>query len=66
MLLAPAMNNRMWEKPSVQRNAAQLRADGFTIIDPEEGYLSCRTRGPGRMASPEKIYAVIEATLKRP
>ncbi len=64
MLLAPAMNNRMWEKPSVQRNVAQLRADGFTIIDPEEGYLSCRTHGPGRMASPEKIYDVIEQTLK--
>ena len=64
MLLAPAMNNRMWEKPSVQRNAAQLRADGFAIIDPEEGYLSCRTYGPGRMASPERIYEVIEQTLK--
>ena len=65
MLLAPAMNNHMWEKPAVQRNVAQLRADGLTLIDPEEGYLSCRTHGPGRMASPERIYEVIEQMLEK-
>ena len=64
MILVPAMNNRMWEKPPVQRNVAQLRADGFEIVDPEEGYLSCRARGPGRMASPERIFQVIEERLK--
>ncbi len=63
VLLAPAMNCQMWEKPAVQRNVAQLRSDGLTIIDPEEGWLSCRTVGAGRMASPERIRAVIEETL---
>jgi len=65
LLMAPAMNSRMWEKPAVKRNVAQLRADGVVLIDPEEGYLSCGTCGPGRMASPEKIFAAIEAELKR-
>ena len=64
MLLAPAMNTHMWEKPPVQRNFQQLRDDGFIIVDPEEGYLSCGARGPGRMASPETIFQVIAETLK--
>ena len=63
MILAPAMNSHMWEKPSVQRNVRQLREDGFLLIDPEEGYLSCRAVGPGRMASPEKIFQVIAETV---
>ena len=63
VILAPAMNGQMWGKPSVQRNVAQLRADGFVLIDPEEGYLSCGQVGPGRMASPEKIFRVIAETL---
>jgi len=65
ILLAPAMNSHMWEKPSVQRNVRQLRDDGFLLIDPEEGYLSCRAVGPGRMASPEKIFQVIAETLEK-
>jgi len=64
MILAPAMNRQMWEKPAVQRNVAQLRGDGFLLIDPEEGYLSCGQVGPGRMASPERIFRVIAETLK--
>ena len=63
VVVAPAMNTRMWEKPSVQRNVRQLRDDGLVLIDPEEGYLSCGTRGPGRMASPETIFDVIRNTL---
>jgi phosphopantothenoylcysteine decarboxylase len=63
IVMAPAMNNKMWEKPAVQRNVAQLRADGVLLIDPEEGYLSCGTYGQGRMASVEKIYDVIAAEL---
>ncbi|NQU22822.1 MAG: phosphopantothenoylcysteine decarboxylase [Candidatus Nealsonbacteria bacterium] len=59
VVMAPAMNTRMWEKPAVQRNVEQLRADGVVLIDPEDGYLSCGTRGPGRMASPEKIFEMI-------
>jgi phosphopantothenoylcysteine decarboxylase/phosphopantothenate--cysteine ligase len=64
ILLAPAMNCEMWDKPSVQRNVAQLRRDGVHFVDPEEGWLSCRKRGVGRMAAPEKIRAAIEELLK--
>jgi len=62
-VMAPAMNCRMWQKPAVQRNVRQLRADGLVLIDPEEGYLSCGARGPGRMASPETIFQAIADTL---
>jgi phosphopantothenoylcysteine decarboxylase len=48
----------------VQRNVAQLRADGVTIVDPDEGWLSCRDQGKGRMADPERIRAAIEAAIK--
>jgi phosphopantothenoylcysteine decarboxylase/phosphopantothenate--cysteine ligase len=65
IVLAPAMNCRMWEKAAVQRNVAQLRADGAVLVDPEEGYLSCGAYGPGRMASPEKIFEVIAELLKK-
>jgi phosphopantothenoylcysteine decarboxylase/phosphopantothenate--cysteine ligase len=64
LLMAPAMNSLMWQKPAVQRNIAQLRADGVVLIDPEEGYLSCGMRGPGRMAEPEKIFQTIVQKLK--
>jgi phosphopantothenoylcysteine decarboxylase len=64
VLLAPAMNCEMWEKPAVQRNVTQLRRDGIHFVDPEEGWLSCRTRGVGRMAAPEKIQAAIAELLK--
>ena len=62
-MLAPAMNCEMWEKPSVQRNLQQLRDDGVQIVDPEEGWLSCRKRGVGRMAAPETILAAIRTAL---
>ncbi len=63
VLMAPAMNSEMWEKAAVQRNVAQLRSDGVQIIDPEEGWLSCRVRGSGRMAAPEKIITAINAAI---
>ena len=64
VVMAPAMNSRMWEKPAVQRNVAQLRADGVLLIGPEEAYLSCGTRGVGRMAEPEQIFQLIAEQLK--
>jgi phosphopantothenoylcysteine decarboxylase/phosphopantothenate--cysteine ligase len=64
VILAPAMNSEMWAKPALARNVAQLRADGVRFVDPEEGWLSCRTVGAGRMAAPEKIYAAIEESLR--
>lgn len=66
LLLAPAMNCQMWAKPAVQRNVEQLRRDGALIIDPEEGWLSCRKQGAGRMASPERICQVIADQLSSP
>ena len=64
ILLAPAMNNEMWVKPAVQRNLEQVRRDGVHIVGPEEGWLSCRTVGVGRMSSPESIRAAIEELLQ--
>ncbi|HBO42390.1 MAG TPA: phosphopantothenoylcysteine decarboxylase [Planctomycetaceae bacterium] len=63
VLMAPAMNDQMWEKPAVQRNLEQLRRDGVQIVDPQEGYLACGTRGPGRMAEPEVLFEAIQRVL---
>lgn len=60
VLVVPAMNADMWAKPAVARNVQQLRHDGVAIVDPEEGWQSCRRVGPGRMAEPETILAAIE------
>jgi phosphopantothenoylcysteine decarboxylase/phosphopantothenate--cysteine ligase len=63
VLVAPAMNSEMWAKAAVQRNVDTLRGDGVEIVDPQEGWLSCRKVGAGRMASPEMILAAIETRL---
>ena len=65
VLLAPAMNSRMWEQPAVQRNVAQLKKDGVQFIEPESGWLSCRQHGAGRMAEPETIQMKIEELLAK-
>jgi len=61
ILMAPAMNNEMWEKSAVQRNVDQLRSDGVNFIEPQEGWLSCRTKGIGRMAEPTTIREAIDS-----
>jgi len=63
ILMAPAMNVHMWNKPPVQRNLAQVRSDGIEIIEPGAGYLSCGDRGVGRMAEPDAIFEAIRARL---
>ncbi|QDS98900.1 flavoprotein [Adhaeretor mobilis] len=63
VLVAPAMNNEMWTKPSVQRNVEQLLADGVHTIGPGEGWLSCRVQGAGRMAEPAEIAQEIHRLL---
>ena len=63
VLLAPAMNCGMWSKPSVQRNIAMLGQDGVEMIDPTDGWLSCRDQGKGRMAEPAVIRDAILARL---
>jgi len=64
VLMAPAMNVRMWLHPATQRNLAQLRADGVRFVGPDEGAMACGEFGPGRMAEPEAIAAAIEAMLQ--
>lgn len=64
VLFAPAMNADMWQKPSVQRNVSQLRADGFQLIGPQSGWLSCRETGFGRMSDPQEILDEIATLLK--
>ena len=63
VLAAPAMNSDMWAKPAVQRNLAQLKADGVHFVDPGAGWLSCGTTGPGRMAEPDAILERIKQML---
>lgn len=63
VLMAPAMNWQMWAKPAVARNVEQLRQDGVRFVDPEEGWLSCRQQGVGRMAPPERIRRAIAELL---
>jgi phosphopantothenoylcysteine decarboxylase/phosphopantothenate--cysteine ligase len=63
LLVAPAMNAAMWAKPAVQRNVVTLRGDGVHVVDPKEGWQSCRRSGMGRMAEPADIQAVIEKLL---
>lgn len=63
VLAAPAMNSDMWAKPAVQRNITQLKADGVHFVDPGQGWLSCGTSGPGRMAEPDEIYGRIQQLL---
>jgi len=64
VVMAPAMNNEMWEQPAVQRNLRLLREDGVVVVDPGEGWLSCRRTGPGRMAEPETILQAIQRELQ--
>jgi phosphopantothenoylcysteine decarboxylase/phosphopantothenate--cysteine ligase len=63
LIIAPAMNAAMWAKPAVQRNVAQVAADGARIVPPGSGWLSCRQAGVGRMAEPTEIAAAIEAVF---
>jgi len=64
VLLAPAMNTRMWENPIVQDNVKSLAARGYHMVPPGEGWLACRTIGAGRMAEPEEILARTIELLK--
>ena len=63
VLIAPAMNVRMWLHAATQRNATTLKNDGIHFIDPNEGDMACGEFGPGRMAEPAEILAAIEKLL---
>jgi len=70
VLLAPAMNVRMWQHPAVQANMVRLKAfDGFhgvAVVGPDDGEMACGEFGPGRMAEPPVILGAIEALLAGP
>jgi len=67
ILLAPAMNSRMWSAPAVRANIKLLKDWGFHFVGPEEGRLACGTTGPGRMSQPADILAAAKAILlKKP
>jgi len=63
VLAAPAMNVRMWRHDATIRNVARLRADGVTVVEPDEGEMACGEYGPGRLPEPERILAAIAARL---
>jgi len=63
VLVAPAMNVRMWEHPATQRNVATLKADGVRFVGPDEGNMARGEFGPGRMSEPLEIVSAISAAL---
>ncbi|MEX2518781.1 MAG: bifunctional phosphopantothenoylcysteine decarboxylase/phosphopantothenate--cysteine ligase CoaBC [Paracoccaceae bacterium] len=63
VLIAPAMNVRMWGHPATRRNLAMLREDGVEVVGPDEGDMACGEFGPGRMAEPAEILAAIERLI---
>ncbi|WP_397402453.1 bifunctional phosphopantothenoylcysteine decarboxylase/phosphopantothenate--cysteine ligase CoaBC [Phenylobacterium sp.] len=63
VLMAPAMNVRMWNHPATRRNLATLKADGVRFVGPDEGAMACGEFGPGRMAEPAGIFAAIQTML---
>lgn len=63
VVVAPAMNVRMWEHPATRRNVAQLKADGVAVIDPDEGEMACGEYGPGRLPEPEAILDWLKREL---
>jgi phosphopantothenoylcysteine decarboxylase/phosphopantothenate--cysteine ligase len=65
VVVAPAMNTRMWDHPSVQANLRTLVDRGVHLIQPEVGQMACRTYGPGRLAPVEEIVEVVSRMLNR-
>jgi phosphopantothenoylcysteine decarboxylase / phosphopantothenate---cysteine ligase len=63
ILVAPAMNVRMWLHPATRRNIATLRQDGVLFIGPDDGDMACGEYGPGRMSEPAAILAAITNAL---
>ncbi len=66
VLMAPAMNVRMWEHAATQRNFATLQADGVSFVGPDEGAMACGEFGAGRMAEPQAIFDAAMAMLEGP
>ncbi len=60
VVIAPAMNNNMWEHQATRANLEILRRRGHLIVDPDDGFLACGTYGPGRLADIAKILAAVQ------
>lgn len=65
VMIAPAMNTRMYLHPTTRDNIGKLRASGVVVVEPGEGPLACGDEGVGRMAEPPEILEAIERTLER-
>ena len=63
VLMAPAMNVRMWLHPATQRNHKTLAGDGVTFVGPDEGPMACGEFGPGRMAEPAAIFDAVKSLI---
>ena len=63
VVLAPAMNEAMWNQPSTQRNVSQAAADGFTLVGPGDGWQACRHTGTGRMSEPQACLEALARAL---
>ncbi|MEM8689312.1 MAG: bifunctional phosphopantothenoylcysteine decarboxylase/phosphopantothenate--cysteine ligase CoaBC [Pseudomonadota bacterium] len=66
VMMAPAMNVRMWDHAATRRNLATLRADGVHVVGPNEGDMACGEYGPGRMAEPQEIADALSDVLGSP
>ena len=64
VVVAPAMNVRMWQHAATQRNIAQLKDDGVHVLDPDEGEMACGEYGPGRLPEPADILDRLRDHLK--
>lgn len=64
VVIAPAMNVRMWLHPATKRNLGQVKADGVRVIEPAEGEMACGEFGPGRLPEPREIVDQLSALLK--
>jgi phosphopantothenoylcysteine decarboxylase/phosphopantothenate--cysteine ligase len=63
VLLAPAMNTRMWQHPATRRNVQFLVDGGYELIGPDAGWQACREIGPGRMSEPDAIVQRVQSML---
>ncbi len=63
VLVAPAMNVRMWQHPATEANMALLKQRGVLVVEPDDGPMACGEYGPGRLAEPPEILAAIQAAL---
>lgn len=63
VILAPSMNEVMWNQPATRRNLERLRADGYRLAEPGAGWQACRSVGPGRMQEPEDLLELVRQSV---